>query len=160
MYIGWDLRAMDGLNPKPIFVNKSHTAGVCSAQWNPHVPHILVTGSYDGNVKLWDDRMLDKQPLYTYSAGGGVWRLKWHPQSEQSHMLLAACMRGGFRVLKTSPSEMKDPFTSSVIECTHENHDHGSENLAYGVDWLKHESIPMVGSASFYNHELRLWSIE
>ena len=70
-----------------------HDAGVCSISSHPTIQHLLVTGSYDENILVWDNRFM-KVPVSEINTGGGVWRLKWHP-SDPSR-ILAACMYNGF----------------------------------------------------------------
>jgi diphthamide biosynthesis protein 7 len=55
--------------------------------------------SYDEYIRLWDKRAI-RRPLQELSLGGGVWRLRWHP--ERPTALIAACMYGGCRVLEAT----------------------------------------------------------
>ncbi|KAI9204437.1 WD40-repeat-containing domain protein [Polychytrium aggregatum] len=140
---GWDLR-MGG--DRPTFVSRRHQMGVCSIQSHPHTEHILATGSYDEHVLVWDTRSM-KQPLVDHHIGGGVWRLKWHPRKQ--NILLAAAMHNGFHVLET------DLASASRVVASYSEH----ESLAYGSDWCHDPALPIVGSCSFYDHALRVWSV-
>ena len=164
----WDLR--QGLFHPPVFRDKkTHQMGVCSIQTSPHEENILVTGSYDEHIRVWDMRMLGN-PLVDKSLelGGGVWKLKWNPFDK--HFIAAACMHNGFAIVKIDESN---------VETIVEYKKHGS--LAYGIDWFKappwglvskeghggkvNGSInnstplnePLLASCSFYDRSLHIW---
>ncbi|KAJ1663320.1 hypothetical protein IW140_005098 [Coemansia sp. RSA 1813] len=148
----WDMR-MDPTGGLPVLNSRRHEAGVCSIQSNFHRPNLLATGSYDENVLIWDTRSMRK-PLAEHNMGGGVWRLKWHPQN--SSLLLVAAMYNGFHVLDVSAdvdSAQADiqPHISFM--------DHRS--IAYGADWCQaHDSNDsgwLIGTCSFYDRIVHLW---
>ncbi|ORY93658.1 WD40-repeat-containing domain protein [Lobosporangium transversale] len=145
---GWDMRMNCSY---ATFTSKAHTMGVCSIQSNPHDQHTLATGSYDENVLIWDTRNM-RDPLSRTEAGGGVWRLKWHPTRKDT--LLAACMHNGFHVLHYT-----EDWLSASIESSFTEH----KSLAYGVDWsyapleTSLYKQPLVVSCSFYDHLIHLW---
>uniref|UniRef100_A0AAV1UK99 methylated diphthine methylhydrolase n=1 Tax=Peronospora matthiolae TaxID=2874970 RepID=A0AAV1UK99_9STRA len=147
---GWDLRAGFAA---PTFKNTLHySMGVCSIQFHPHDEWLVAVGSYDEQVAVWDHRKMSN-PLAVCSAGGGVWRLKWHPAESHKELLLAACMHNGFHVL-----ELVADKSSLRIVASYDRHD----SLAYGVDWWQHPATlpanaPIIGSASFYDHTFHVW---
>ncbi|KAK3742977.1 hypothetical protein QZH41_008396, partial [Actinostola sp. cb2023] len=93
---GWDTRADCS---QPIFSSRKHEMGVSSIQCNPVYEFIMATGSYDENILVWDTRNM-KAPLCSSRPGGGVWRIKWHPDT--GNYILTASMYDGFHVLKYS----------------------------------------------------------
>ena len=56
-----------------------------------------------------------KVPLCTGNPGGGVWRIKWHP--ETGDYMLTASMYEGFHVLKfdRENGEYKDNLISNIV---------------------------------------------
>lgn len=160
----WDLRM--GLS-NACFTSKYHEMGVCSIQANPIHNHIFASGSYDETIVLWDNRSM-KAPLGELKTGGGVWRLKWHPQF--SRMLLAACMHNGYKII-----EYNIDFSTGKLVCNYKNH----KSLAYGVDWCLTTDPPTntnnpndlvsnrmdllkgtkIASCSFYDKLLTVWSL-
>lgn len=68
---GWDVRlpSSSSADQEPqqtaIFSNRrAHAAGVTCIGSHPRQEHVLVTGSYDEHVRLWDVRMINK-PMET-----------------------------------------------------------------------------------------------
>ncbi|KAL8154218.1 hypothetical protein V2J09_011978 [Rumex salicifolius] len=145
----WDLRQCA---PSPAFQNsKAHTMGVCCIVKSPYDSNLLLTGSYDEYLRVWDMRSISK-PVNETSVclGGGVWRIKYHPSEPE--LVLAACMHNGFAIVEIDDEkklQVKETYTK-----------HGS--LAYGADWQRgqsnhHRKNVTVATCSFYDKMLRLW---
>ncbi|WFD35908.1 DNA topoisomerase [Malassezia cuniculi] len=127
---GWDVRmpVVDDTR-EPIFsVTRGFNGGVTAIESNAHREHYWAVGSYDENLRLFDDRN-PRRPVSTTSVGGGIWRAKWHPTRPGT--LLLGCMHDGFKVLESSAlSDGTDP-TSMDIVTRFDAH----ESIAYGCDW-------------------------
>ncbi|GBP39868.1 Diphthine methyltransferase [Eumeta japonica] len=134
-YSGGDdsvFKCFDSRTPEGVVAsNRRYGAGVTALRSHVAIEHQLLTGSYDENIRLWDTRNL-KAPITEANVNGGVWRLKWHPTKNDT--ILAACMYGGFRILKTA----------NDLESVAEYMDH--ESIAYGADW-KHDSGKLLDTA-------------
>ncbi|KAF9015168.1 WD40-repeat-containing domain protein [Cyathus striatus] len=143
----WDVRREVD---EPLFVNKRFGAGVTSIQSHPFIEHLLAVGSYDNTVQLIDVR----KPLASLGqvdVGGGAWRVKWHPSASRKEELLVACMHDGFKIVKFSAE-----YQCEVVKRFDEH-----SSLAYGADWCfatQNNKESLVGSCSFYDHALQLWS--
>ncbi|CAG8535928.1 7332_t:CDS:10 [Paraglomus occultum] len=145
---GWDIRTDPSV---PVFCNKKHQAGVCSIQSSPHDENYIVSGGYDEHIYLWDVRIM-RQPLLEHHLGGGIWRLKWHPKS--NNVIVAACMHNGFHIVKIDES---DDQHRAFVDTSFVEH----KSLAYGVDWsYSQDQKQLVASCSFYDHIIHLWHYE
>ena len=141
----WDLRSAVSHDaeceaPAATAANRrSHGAGVCCISPHPRREHAVLTGSYDECCRLWDARQL-RTPVEELNCGGGVWRLKWH--AEQADMVVAACMHGGFAILRVGGDggaseggeQGAEASTSLEVVARYEEHGTGSA-LGYGADW-------------------------
>ena len=129
----WDLRGK-------AVTSKTHQAGVTSISHHPRKEFVLATGSYDESIRIWDSRSL-KLPVMESNSGGGIWRLKWHPEND---ILLAACMYNGFQVYDNRQQ----------LSLMQSNNNHNS--IAYGADW-SYTDIGIIGTCSFYDHLFSMW---
>jgi WD40 repeat protein len=166
---GWDLRAG---TTTPIFTSRQHGMGVTAGEWHPCCEHTFASGSYDEAVRIWDVRAVGRGPTKTVEVGGGVWRVRWHPTWHQTHsdstsssssssssdgVILAACMHGGAKVIRTSQQSCSSSKDSVVVQYTEEH-----TSMVYGADWCRGKSSlnsdqPVVATCSFYDHKLCLW---
>ncbi|PRP77308.1 protein phosphatase 2C-related protein [Planoprotostelium fungivorum] len=105
----------------------SFSMGVTSIQSCPHRENLLAVGSYDDTLSLWDTRKMTT-PTQRVNLGGGIWRVRWHPDTFGP--LAVAAMRAGFHVL-----ELKDEQLSVVSSYRPE-----CEPIAYGIDWKRGDS--------------------
>lgn len=149
----WDLRE----DPSQIvFQNmKAHKMGICCIAKSPHDPNVLLTGSYDECLRIWDVRSTSTPVIESsISLGGGVWRIKHHPSIPG--LVLTACMHNGFAIVKFRGGE------AEIVE-TYKKHD----SLAYGADWQRGDPFAggrrtgrAVATCSFYDRLLRVWTPE
>jgi diphthamide biosynthesis protein 7 len=138
----------------------------------PLVLLLLIMGSYDASVRLFDTRNT-REPLITTNVGGGAWRVKWHPNIVRKTDLLVACMHDGFKVVhfESLPDpvaeqslEWRTTFDSASYTISIRNDAHTS--LAYGADWQftpnrsagdPAQVSSVIASCSFYDHMLSIW---
>src|ERR1700733_8672036 len=94
-----------------------------------HSIHCCHFYSYDAVVRLFDARNI-REPLITANAGGGAWRVKWHPDILRKTDLLVACMHDGFKVVHfeiqpdpgAKQSEGRTTFVSYTIAARNDDH--------------------------------------
>jgi WD40 repeat protein len=158
---GWDVRVAN--TPRTaIFIDSTHTMGVCSIQSHPTREHFLATGSYDENLRIWDTRQM-RTPTLVHPLGGGVWRVRWNPSTlpDRSDSVLCCAMHNGFAVVDldfatavpteidlSAPAHSRRPSATSASAVPRRNSiittsmsawtiaaykEHTS--LAYGADW-------------------------
>jgi diphthamide biosynthesis protein 7 len=167
----WDARAG---GRAPAWVDRrAHGAGVCCVAGAPLRPHLLASGSYDDAARLWDARRPGRPLLAAAApAGGGVWRLKWHPTDPA--LLLAACMHGGFALLRADVGAVfdsggaegastegggTDNSGAATLEVV-ERYAH-QRTLAYGAGWCAEvgaRGASVAATASFYDRLLHVWT--
>ncbi|KAL8293732.1 hypothetical protein RQP46_000433 [Phenoliferia psychrophenolica] len=133
--------------------------------WNPSTvwtgceqPTFVNKRTYDESIRIFDRRK-PLSPLLTHAAGGGLWRLKWHPTRPER--LLAAAMHGGFCVVDFEGLSSEGITGSGKTSTVFNGHD----SLAYGVDWSKGAGAvqggrDLVASCSFYDHLVHVWDVE
>ena len=153
----WDLRYTN----RPSNILKPFQAGATCISKHPSIDHVVACGSYDETVCLYDIRNLSKPILRTPELGGGIWRIKFHPYSEDR--ILVGAMHGGCRVLRVyGDIQAENVYTfPASVKVKKEFVEH--ESMAYGADWLvcRHPTqngyFEAAASCSFYDRSVFLW---
>jgi diphthamide biosynthesis protein 7 len=179
----WDVRCTN----RPMQVLKHFEAGVTCVSPHPRVPHLVACGSYDETLCLLDMRHTQQPLCRSRKAGGGIWRIKWHPYNDRR--VLVAAMHGGCRVfnvkgfydylqqqeqmlptppvpLYAPPSILPSASSSSqdgmYFKLTKKFTEH--ESMAYGADWLvcrhpnhRNSYFEAAASCSFYDRAAFVW---
>jgi WD40 repeat protein len=171
----WDVRSTN--RPMQVIQNQFE-AGVTCASHHPRHEHLVACGSYDETMALFDVRFLSQKPLcHSSKLGGGIWRIKWHPVSDDR--LLVGAMHGGCRVLRiqgwndihedggvaandtTGGVTVEDSSPRIRMKVTKKFTEH--ESMAYGADWLvcqhptRNGYFEAAASCSFYDNAVYLW---
>ncbi|XP_067638768.1 diphthine methyltransferase [Eurosta solidaginis] len=153
IYSGGDdilLQAYDLRSSCRIFTNKSHNAGVTSLLSHSMREHLLLTGSYDEHLRIFDTRSM-KAPLEQLNLGGGIWRLKADPF--QGDRILAACMYHNFSIVQLANEELIVPTIVGEY--------FAHKSICYGADWCRNIKCNenqdfYIATCSFYDHKLNV----
>lgn len=162
----------DELDSTPTHMDaRTHGAGVVAILPLPGVESIMLTGSYDCSLRVYDAKLPRRgNVLAEEELGGGVWRLKLlnHTEAEldegrekSTFLVLASCMHAGARVVEISCTKGKDQEATAGdwdIEVLAQFEEH--ESMNYGSDVMpttmaKGERIFV--STSFYDKRLCVW---
>lgn len=136
---------------------RAHDAGVTAILPLAHEQNILITGSYDDNIRVLSCPHIGrKQVLAEENLEGGVWRLKLLTSSPQDskYTVLASCMHAGTRIVSVT----KDEGGDWSIEVLARFEEHKSMN--YGSDvqpGCQSGGEQTIISTSFYDKLLCLW---
>jgi WD40 repeat protein len=84
-----DVRVLDSLTGKELFVYGGHRAAVTCVCWSPHRNRV-VSGSLNGDVRVWD--AFSGHHSNIYQAPGSVWSVEWAPSG--GHIALATGVNG------------------------------------------------------------------
>ncbi|OMH80918.1 Diphthine methyltransferase-like protein [Zancudomyces culisetae] len=109
---------------------------------------IFTSKFYDSTVNVWDKRSMKSPIISEYIDGSGIWRVKWHPKSQEK--LLVAAMNSGICTLDLSIDSKK---VNSINQFTKH------QSLGYGADWNYFGNMDkdIVLSCSFYDKVSYLW---
>lgn len=149
----WDLRMCS----MPTSVKKGFDAGVTAVSYHPSLEHVFAVGSYDEYVRVWDMRKISDEPLDNIHVGGGVWRVKWHPNDYCS--ILVGAMHGGCRIVNVEgiESSITNEEYETNAHITKEFTEHKS--MAYGADWIvSKDNFEAAASCSFYDKKCFTWT--
>lgn len=139
----FDISALESATK--FLTNKSHIAGVTCFLSHPTKEHILITGSYDETVRVFDTRSM-RSSLSEINLKGGIWRLKSDPQDR--NLLLCACMYQSFSIVKFT-----DDFQELELAAEYKEH----SSICYGADWClskeDNENLVMA-TCSYYDNKL------
>ncbi|KAH0004559.1 WD40 repeat-like protein, partial [Aureobasidium melanogenum] len=139
---------------------RAHNAGVTAILPLAHEDNILITGSYDDNIRILSCPQIGrKQVLAEENLEGGVWRLKLLTSSPEDgkNIVLASCMHAGTRIVAVT----KDESGEWSIEVLARFEEHKSMN--YGSDvqpGTAEGGQQTIISTSFYDKLLCLWRFE
>ncbi|KAH8386527.1 hypothetical protein KR093_001076 [Drosophila rubida] len=140
-----------------IWTNREHSAGVTALLSHPQHEHMLMTGSYDDILRVFDTRAM-KRSVAAINLDGGIWRLKAHPK--RNDLILAACMYTNFNVVDLKVLANGSPRVNMKVLGVYMEH----KSICYGADWAPfidsnaadadYATRLHMATCSFYDHKL------
>ncbi|KEQ99472.1 hypothetical protein AUEXF2481DRAFT_972 [Aureobasidium subglaciale EXF-2481] len=136
-----------------------HQAGVTAILPLPSHPDILVTGSYDDNIRILSTPLIGrKQILAEEDLQGGVWRLKMLKSEPEAgnFTILASCMHAGARIVQVQRRGEGEEEWEIEVLARFEEH----KSMNYGSDvqpGSESGGEQTIISTSFYDKLLCLW---
>ncbi|KAG9719492.1 WD40 repeat-like protein, partial [Aureobasidium melanogenum] len=150
----------EGFLPTQWQDRRAHQAGVTAILPLTHEDNILITGSYDDNIRILSCPQIGrKQVLAEENLEGGVWRLKLLTSSPKDgrYIVLASCMHAGTRIVAVT----KDEGGEWIIEVLARFEEHKSMNYGSDVQPGSTEGGQQtIISTSFYDKLLCLWRFD
>lgn len=115
----------------------------------PGKPECLVVGGFNGELQIFDERMLTAKPLQTVKvADGGLWRVVPKRFASGAVMFaVATCSENCFLVLD---DQRQFAATTRV--------DSAAQSWAYGLDWCATADSPWLLGCSFYDRSTHLFA--
>ncbi|KAH0005822.1 WD40 repeat-like protein, partial [Aureobasidium melanogenum] len=139
---------------------RAHNAGVTAILPLAHEDNVLITGSYDDNIRILSCPQIGrKQVLAEENLEGGVWRLKLLTSSpkDAKYIVLASCMHAGTRIVAVT----RDGSGEWSIEVLAKFEEHKSMNYGSDVQPGSTEGGQQtIISTSFYDKLLCLWRFD
>ncbi|XP_060663087.1 diphthine methyltransferase [Drosophila nasuta] len=145
-----------------IWTNRAHDAGVTALLSHPLHEHLLLTGSYDERLRVFDTRAM-KRTIAELNLNGGIWRLKAHPK--RNDLILAACMYTNFSVVDLAAAGGDNLSANPKLLGTYLEH----KSICYGADWAPFIDSNVsedtgsrlhMATCSFYDHKLCLSRVD
>lgn len=143
----YDLR--ESPTPKVLWTKQPHEAGVTSLFSPPGHDNIIITGSYDEYIRVFDTRSFKKEKDQLFT-NGGVWRIKQHPKYPE--LLLTANMYASAAIIKFDQGALSLKELARYPE---------HAGICYGCDWAPIESETLTFTCcSFYDKLLTVAEVE
>eukprot|EP01116_Phalansterium_solitarium_P012909 TRINITY_DN2963_c0_g1_i1.p1 TRINITY_DN2963_c0_g1~~TRINITY_DN2963_c0_g1_i1.p1 ORF type:complete len:1237 (+),score=444.65 TRINITY_DN2963_c0_g1_i1:142-3852(+) len=122
-------------------VLSGHTARVFNTVWSPLLPNVLVSGSDDKTLRVWDARTGESKVLRGHT--NNVRAILWNP--EIPWLLLSGSWDGTVRIWDTR--------TATQVDVVHDHHAD-----VYGL--ASHPARPFIVASCARDTTLRLWNLE
>ncbi|ETN83820.1 WD domain, G-beta repeat protein [Necator americanus] len=123
----WDIRSQTMVQRLNEF-----NAGVTFSNWKKD--NVIITGSYDQHIRLFDMRK-SKESLKAIETSGGVWHIEDYQNARQQYRV-AACMYGGWTLLDEN---------FDIIKAD----DKAGQELLYGVT-MANENLLIYTTFNYY----------
>jgi len=132
---------------EPVIQVNFHKAGVVEIL--PQEDRLLLSGSYDDRIALWDLRNVRK-PMSDLNLHGGVWRISPHPNFDRTAAV--ACMYHGFALVNWHNGQLRSLDAPDR-----------SNKLWYGTEWNRSGNAKLsniLATCTFNDNHLRIHEIE
>eukprot|EP00347_Sterkiella_histriomuscorum_P015376 403357250 len=153
-----------------VYTCKKHDAGVTwilkesAFDQSLDSSHYVMTGSYDGKIKLWDERNMRGGEVQSLDTGGkSVWDIKFNSNdsNHQSNLSFgAAAIYDGYLLGEFSQGQLKfSSYSSQDFNLDNFNLQSytGHESICYAFEFIPNSD--MILTSSFYDSTLHLLKV-